>query len=907
MTYNNIHYTGEFFTFRMPVKRSLEPLPFFIEEYTMKKKTEKSSTGYLRFFLFAVLLCVFSISACRMQPFSHVRVKASPSYKATLGARTWTISDYLNAKEVQKHLKKAGGSNTPQVYRYYRTGSNQERYLIQYSFDKKKLNIKNYKEKLTALDRKKKDFDNIAITIPNLTQEKSQSLDIDGMNDKILDALGSGGNGETSLDFGSQTGVLNPFPAADQSPVIITANCTGFKTVRFNAGGQMIITTSGVGAGFDYGIQDAQLVNNGQTVSGVIAGKKITFDIGNKDIKPHTELKIRFKNINAVPGAKIRTAVTFSGEIQRATGLNREIPQNLTAISIPALTADKFIEATIGKGSVDFTIDGMDGWSGCTKQKKITFAQSGGLNITPGAFSDFSTPIDLKDKKLNKSVITVTPVIKFVMTDATYTRPAALKLNVTVKPEELASVTLKYPDTAMSKKIDEALDSAITDNVSDITFEKVTAAVTVNGIPAGNTLPITLTSTALSLDETKNFTSNSATQTFTGAIDKKWTISSGSKFDMKAEIALPNTSGSGSSKTFTLNNIALNTAGETKKTLSGSITFTPQWKSITVKDTATKLSGNFDVLKNNGQVKDIFDKLGEYGIELHDMPLYICCNVSDLVHSSVNAALKLSAQTEHNSWPLVIPDSDISLKTNCALDASKLNTATREYRGKMPDGAFEISKRAKEDTSNPDKDKIKNTPIEVINQHPKNLSVSYEIKLKSYTVKKEDIDTAADEVEITPTVFIELPLGFTIKADKSIELFEQSDDLKEFKDRELFKRSETWDSDDKKRDFISFLRSAKLICDINNTTGLKGITVILDLKDEAGVKKITKKIMSIQESGSFVFEFTKEDRDIIMNNLLYPSITIKLTGGDYTMPRDAKLTLKMTARTDFDIDYTQTL
>ncbi len=309
-------------------------------------------------------------------------------------------------------------------------------------------------------------------------------------------------------------------------------------------------------------------------------------------------------------------------------------------------------------------------------------------------------------------------------------------------------------------------------------------------------------------------------------------------------------------------------------------------------------------------INKLLSKLKNYNIKLHDIPMYVCMNISHLPNATMEGKVNLKATTTTATTSLT-QDAPLKLSKNCELP----NAQNHKYRGSIPGNPLEIS----ENTKNTSSSTIKKTLADVINEKVisngslNKFELTGNIGITKLTVKKDELDAAINnnkQVEIQPVIFIELPIGIEITADKEIKLLEEHESLEKFKDKEIFGRTELWAADDKKRDFAKFLRSAKIVCAVHNTTGIQDITMILNLKPKNATPTdpaIITKQAAIPRDGNIVFEFNAEDRKNMMDNLLYPEIIIKTKKDSYIVNRNAAFKVNLSVRTDFDIDYIQSM
>jgi len=631
----------------------------------------------------SILIALAFTVACGLQPFSSVRIKAKPTVYVPLGEKSITEAEVFTKLEetLQKNNKNI------RLYRYQPSGGDDKlRYLVHYPLQTLELDISKYfngdplgnggsgdNAALSQNFEKK-------ISVPNLQQKKDVTIDVSGINQELLNRFNTG----TTIPITIPSDIIAPLLSYRRS---VNVSFTGFNTIFFENGAKLTLSSSSTPV--TYTITAATMESNGASVPGTISldGKKIEFSLDGITINNTVSFQL---TLNLTSGSgDISLSTNLEGVIKKVTGVSAsDIDISLAAQTVPLSLPTEFEKATIAEGSMKFTAQKPNEWSGITIEEKMKVVQSGadGFSIDPSDYRPLENTISLENQKLNnQSTLSCTPAFKVKLNNATYTKQNSLPITLALDIKKFKEITLQNPsDLTVNREQDVPQD--MKDWVKTIKFKTVSAKIKLdNGLPAENDINIKLSSTSFKMLPPQEgvFVSGKTEQEYScnGGAAFDLDIESLSKFDLKAQIILPNTTGT----TFTLKNI------ETGKdiTLSGSIQFNPDWKEIILKAKANQTvsfpqTGKMDL-------SELTSKLKDSGIKLEEIPAYFYAGSDSGLLGSTKMNVKLTATYiktgETTDTPAVLVD-----KSNITLKALPAGTfpSDKIFTGAIPDAMLSI-------------------------------------------------------------------------------------------------------------------------------------------------------------------------------------------------------------------------
>lgn len=455
------------------------------------------------------------------------------------------------------------------------------------------------------------------------------------------------------------------------------------------------------------------------------------------------------------------------------------------------------------------------------------------------------------------------------------------------------SATIAVPaGTNLDQTVDTPLPEEMTKLVSSITFETVGAAVTLNnGLPAGNDINVTVSSTTLSITEKKEaFPAQSpATKKFLG---QNMTLqpATQSNIDMKMKVELPGYKSA--DNTFTVQNVK---PGE-KYSVGGSVAFEANWQQATVK-TDKPFEGSYPA--GGGEPMKLSDlwKMIPEGISFKE----------------IGACLYLDAPMENFTMKGYMTMNEKPLW------GSKDNPETLS-KSTAPTGPADGDWTEQVDPAKASVDLSKKL-LGIMNERPGSLSFNYSLTTDGVTIQKNQI---AGEQSLRAVMLMKLPMELEINSDEMVDKPENmpfkekgvpidvftlakvySDEPDANKD--LFKREEPWSLDDEINKLLDQLQSLKMELDYTNDLGMSLGAWFYD----SGTG-ISKNFTLEQGSGTINLDFGLEEiKKIIQVYPFSPKLYVFLPDTTPEQPfvlnRDGKLDFTLTVAAAADIDYTYDL
>ncbi len=831
----------------------------------------------------SILIALAFTAACGLQPFSSVRIKAKPTVYVPLGEKSITEAEVFTKLEetLQKNNKNI------RLYRYQPSGGDDKlRYLVHYPLQTLELDISKYfngdplgnggSGDTAALSQ---NFEK-KISVPNLQQKKDVSIDVSGINQELLNRFNTGNTISVTIPSG-----IAPLLSHRQS---VNVSFTGFNTISFENGAKLTLSSSSTTV--TYTITAATMESNGASVTGTRSpdGKKIEFPLNGITISNALVFNL---TLNLTSGSgDISLDSNLEGVIKKVTGVTATdidvaLPTQTILLSLPT----EFEKATIAEGSMKFTAQKPNEWSGITIEEKMKVVQSGadGFSIDPSDYRPLENTISLENQKLNnQSTLSCTPAFKVKLNNATYTKQNSLPITLALDIKKFKEITLQNPfDLIVDREQDVPQD--MKDWVKTIKFKTVSAKIKLdNGLPVGNDIKIKLSSTCFQISSAQEAIFNPGEQEheYKGnngtAFDLD--IESLSKFDLKMQVILPNTTGT----TFTLKNI------ETGKdiTLSGSIQFNPDWKEIILKAKANQTvsfpqTGKMDL-------SELTSKLKDSGIKLEEIPAYFYAGSDSGLLGSTKMNVKLTATYiktgETTDTPAVLVD-----KSNITLKALPAGTfpSDKIFTGAIPDAMLSI----KQGESG-----ITKTLAGIMNDYPKNLQLTCTLNMGEIPITRAEYNTLKDKKpKVSIDLVLDVPVGFKVESDHPLSLMDMLGI--NMSGTDLFGRRSEHDQSSEIGQILNSLRSIQICINLKNDLSGDVPKCILRFKNDSG-NPIEKEITAA--AGEQTVKLTSSELKKLLDTYpVSPDLVLELPKGSYSLKRGFKLGASITVLAETDIDY----
>ena len=839
----------------------------------------------------SILIALAFTAACGLQPFSSVRIKAKPTVYVPLGEKSITEAEVFTKLEetLQKNNKNI------RLYRYQPSGGDDKlRYLVHYPLQTLELDISKYfngdplgnggsgdNAALSQNFEKK-------ISVPNLQQKKDVPIDVSGINQELLNRFNTG----TAIPITILPGIA-PLLSHRQS---VNVSFTGFNTISFENGAKLTLSSSSTTV--VYTITAAEMKSNGRSRDAeTISGQNIEFSLDGITINDTVSFQL---TLNLTSGSgDIFLGTSLEGVIEKATGVtsDTDIDINLPAQFVPLTLPADFEKATIAEGSMKLSTQMPDGWENIVIKEKMEVKQSGsdGFLISPSDYRPLGSNISLENQNLNKQQLSYTPAFKVKLNNATYTKQDSLPITLALDIKKFKEITLRNPsDLTVNREQDVPQD--MKDWVKTIKFKTVSAKIKLdNGLPAENDINIKLSSTSFKMLPPQDgvFVSGKTEQEYScnGGTAFDLDIESLSKFDLKAQIILPNTTGT----TFTLKNI------ETGKdiTLSGSIQFNPDWEEIILKAKANQTvsfpqTGKMDL-------SELTSKLKDSGIKLEEIPAYFYADSDSGLLGSTKMNVKLTATYiktgETTDTPAVLVD-----KSNITLKALPAGTfpSDKIFTGAIPDAMLSI----KQGESG-----ITKTLAGIMNDYPKNLQLTCTLNMGEIPITRAKYNTLKDKKpKVSIDLVLDVPVGFKVASNRTFSLMDMFGI--NMSGTDLFGRRSAHDKpfglDDQ---ILDSLQALNVHINLKNDLSGSVPKCILQFKDGLGNpinddfgNPIEKKITAAAVEQTVTLT-SSELKKLLEKYPVSPELVLELPQGSYSLKRDFKLGASITVLAETDINY----
>ena len=840
----------------------------------------------------SILIALAFTAACSLHPFSSVRIKAKPTVYVPLGEKSITEAEVFTKLEetLQKNNKNI------RLYRYQPSGGDDKlRYLVHYPLQTLELDISKYfngdplgnggsgdNAALSQNFEKK-------ISVPNLQQKKDVPIDVSGINQELLNRFNTG----TAIPITISPAIPQNTPYTLSQ---VNVSFQGFKKITFENGAKLKLLSNP--STVHYTITQAEMKSNGHSVPGTINGQDIEFPLNGITISNELGFKLTVK-ITSGSGT-ISLGTKLEGDIKKATGVTAaDIDVSLPTQTIPLSLPTEFEKATIAAGSMKFTAQMPNEWSGITIEEKMKVVQSGadGFSIDPSDYRPLGNPISLENQNLNKQQLSYTPAFNVKLNNATYTKQNSLPVTLALDIKKFKEITLQHP-SGLTVDREQDVPQDMKDWVKKIKFKTVSAKIKLdNGLPAENDIKIKLSSTSFKilLPQEKVFVSGKTEQEYScnGGAAFDLDIESLSKFDLKAQIILPNTTGT----TFTLKNI------ETGKdiTLSGAVQFNPDWEEIILKAKANQTvsfpqTGKMDL-------SELTSKLKDSGIKLEEIPAYFYAGSDSGLLGSTKMNVKLTATYiktgETTDTPAVLVD-----KSNITLKALPAGTfpSDKIFTGAIPDAMLSI----KQGESG-----ITKTLAGIMNDYPKDLQLTCTLNMDEIVIKREDYDKPENKKpKVSIDLVLDVPVGFKVASNHTLSLMDMFGI--NMSGTDLFGRRSAHDKPfglDDQFQILDSLRSIQVRINLKKDLSGTDPKCILRFKDGLGNpinddfgNPIEKKITAA--AGEQTVTLTSSElKKLLEKYPVLPELVLELPQGSYSLKRDFKLGASITVSAETDIDY----
>lgn len=578
-----------------------------------------------------------------------------------------------------------------------------------------------------------------------------------------------------------------------------------------------------------------------QTVEGPSVPGGVAGDVDNK--------KLPIENMSTeIPGEGFRS-VTFSNENAMYMTLT---PSTENFTCVPDISV--ILPSTNGQTErVKFVQDTND-----SKRYKADF---GGKTIVPGELK-FEGLITLNGTVSGDSniKIAITADLDKGFESATVEVPEGTNFN--------QSVSFDFPEEA--KKMVEKVVFAENGLGFDLTLN--------SSLPEGNDVGISINAFGEDLQETKN--DNVLSFRKTGAYDLK------PENPLSATIKVTPPGYNKGENTMTIYNVVPGAP----YSLSGEAKIIADWKSITLKDTATDpFVGSFPA--DGAEPIDLskFTELLPEGIAFKDIgaALFISSPLKkDDPKTDLSFTGKVSISGgDGESTALVEEGTSLNLVSPVTLPAEG-----KVWSGDLPTPSIDMGEGI----------------TKFLNSRPTSLNLNYSLSLGSGT-KIERADIPEDgKTSVKAEIVITLPIKLEVLENaKPIDVF---DIVKIPADKDLFGRTEAPATNEQINDLLKMLTKLNIGIDYNNNLGIALKARAVLITDEKGDPTIEKEFILQQGKHTHNLELAGDEITQVMNAYPFcPRVYVDLPKGTVALKREGGIDLSLGVTAVTDINYTYDL
>ncbi|MDD7012549.1 MAG: hypothetical protein PUI38_06830 [Candidatus Treponema excrementipullorum] len=560
-------------------------------------------------------------------------------------------------------------------------------------------------------------------------------------------------------------------------------------------------------------------------------------------------VELPIKNMSTeIPGEGFRS-VTFSNENAMYMTLT---PSTENFTCVPDISV--ILPSTNGQTErVKFVQDTND-----SKRYKADF---GGKTIVPGELK-FEGLITLNGTVSGDSniKIAITADLDKGFESATVAVPEGTKFEHTVSfdfPEEVKKMVEKVVFAENGLGFDLTLNSTL---------------------PEGNDVGISINAFDEDLRKTKN--DNVLSFRKTGAYDLK------PENPFSATIKVTPPGYDSASNTMTIKNVLPGAS----YSLSGEAKIIADWKSITLKNTATApFTGSFPAAGAEPIDLSKFTELLPKKIAFKDIgaALFISSPLkrdgSQTELSFTGEVLISGEKGNSNSITLVSNDKPLKLVSPVTLPTGKI------WSGDLPTPSVDMGKGI----------------TDFLNSRPTSLNLNYSLSLGSGTTISKDSLPEDGKTSVKAEIVITLPIKLAVTKNAEFDVFALANIPT---DKDLFGRTEAPATNEQINDLLKMLTSLNIGIDYNNNLGVALGAKVHLLTDKDGNPTVTKDFMLEKGKNTYNLKLTGEQIKQVMEAYPFcPRVYVELPSGDVVLEREGGIDLSLGVTAVTDINYTYDL
>ena len=904
---------------------------------------------------FCALILLFCLLSCsdlaNLESPKSISIETEASYSAPLGNAKVYMSDYLNVEELNETLNGSDDEDSAEIkiYDYNPTNSDSavQQFIIDYPIENISVDVDSYLEDLD-LDNIFSDAVSQEIEVSEFSCQISESYDLPDINAIIAESF--------SIDAVSISVIEGYDLDSDGTlpSVTISVSSPDFEGMTFTSGSlDVTVVPSGTSSDFVCEAQVLLLDSSGETISSSDttdinnggSGATVSIPLSGKTITSSMKLALS----GSVSGGSAGNVGTFKlslglsdSELYSITGLNMSADDLSSLSTGSAITvnqtvsldsmADYLVSATIGEGSMSFSVALPSNWSGvyCSDDLAI----SGGIDLSASEMTDANTSganyvlskdIDLSGKTITPSDILISGSISLYFKDADIYLSGDLSASF---EGEVSISTLKNAEVKISGLIGEdALTTSVENDISEsleyvesltVTYLAMTGTIETDLDLESAQISLYVLSDVFNFNDEDDFSDSidlsDSSDIFEIATADDWTATlcpqenSVLDFDINVDI-----SGSDSGETVIIGELKL---GSTYY-ISAEISFEFDWEEVTLNlSSATNFEGTVETSLNfRSLLEDYFEEETDIDflskIKFNMVEGYVFASrpsdnelLSSFSHflGKVKAVTYDSETGEENVEYLIGGEkySDEVEIVAIIEDAVTFESVADENMLITTDSVFESGNYSYKISSN--------VMTEFINSDYDTCEIEYEFTtvtdgdVGSVTIKKDDIESLTSES--TGTAELKLSIAIVLSFELTIVEEFKIDDLLTLAgneiDEDLMGRDEAYDDSDNLTTISDLIE--QIICEyqltIKNISD-SDITSLCKayLTDEAsGLSKQIK----ISDKEQTLALSSDEIYKILTTYPFMPKIALSVYANELSVKRNAYLyvSAKMTAVTD---------
>lgn len=343
-----------------------------------------------------------------------------------------------------------------------------------------------------------------------------------------------------------------------------------------------------------------------------------------------------------------------------------------------------------------------------------------------------------------------------------------------------------------------------------------------------------------------------------------------------------------SEKTMTIKNVAPGTS----YSLSGEAKIIADWKSITLKDTATDpFVGSFPAAGAEPIDLSKFTELLPEGIAFKDIgsALFISSPIKKGNSETAGTGLSFKGNVsisggDGNSTTLVSDKKSLNLVNPVELPAEG-----NVWSGNLPTPSIDMG------------DGI----TKFLNSRPTSLNLDYSLSLGNETkIERKDIPEDG-KTSVKAEIVITLPIKLAVTKNAEFDVFALANIPT---DKDLFGRTEAPATNEQINDLLKMLTSLNIGIDYNNNLGVALGAKVHLLTDKDGNPTVTKDFMLEKGKNTYDLELTGEQIKQVMEAYPFcPRVYVELPSGDVVLEREGGIDLSLGVTAVTDINYTYDL